>query len=441
MKFLSLSLLCAALALEGCNGAGVPPPAARDAATASGAGASNETVLHSFGGPDGAGATTGLIAGKNGVFYGTTAFGGAGAGTVFKLTPSASGYTESVIYSFKGGLDGSVPEGMIERHGVFYGVTFVGGDPSGNGGAGWGTIFKLAPAKSGYVESVLYRFQGDPNAWEPNGPIVMDAAGTIYGSTGPGGSHNFGTIFKVFRSGSSFSESVIYSFPGGSGGQEPQAGLTIDKHGSIYGTTMYGGSNVGRPCKYPGCGTVFKLEPTGSSYTERVIYAFHGDRDGDLPYGVLTVDDRTGDVYGTTYWGGRKGNGSVFKLRPKGSGYTEAILHGFKGKSDGFLPEGTLLLKRDGTLYGTAALGGGGCSGIGCGAVFSLVPSGTGYAFHVIYDFREPKRGAEPEQTNLIADASGALYGTTRSGGTQTSCTDGGPGGATGCGVVFKIVP
>jgi uncharacterized repeat protein (TIGR03803 family) len=263
-----------------------------------------ETVLYSFGGADGAGATSGLIAGENGAFYGTTLFGGTGAGTVFKLTPSGSGYTESVIYAFKGGLDGSAPEGLVRWHGAFYGATFVGGDPSGNGGFGWGTIFELKRKKSSYVETVLYRFVGDPNAWEPNGPIVVDSAGAIYGSSGFGGSRNFGTIFKVAPSSSGYKETLLYSFPGGSGGQTPQAGLSIDKHGAIYGTTMYGGSNRGRRCQYTGCGTVFELTPRGSSISERVIYAFSGDRDGDLPFGALTIDDRTGDVYGTTFWGG-----------------------------------------------------------------------------------------------------------------------------------------
>ena len=287
----------------------------------------------------------------------------------------------------------------------------------------------------------MYRFTGPSNAWEPNGPIVMDGAGAILGSSGFGGSHNFGTIFKLTPAGSGYVESVLYSFAGGASGQEPQAGLTIDKHGAIYGTTMFGGSNEGRPCKYPGCGIVFKLTPHGSSYSENVVYAFHGDRDGDLPYGALTVDDRTGTVFGTTFWGGTKGDGAVFALTPRGSRYTDKILYSFKGKRDGFLPEGKLLLASDGTLYGTAALGGGGCHGIGCGAVFALTPSGGRYAFRVLFDFAVPENGAEPEQTNLIADETGALYGTTRSGGTETNCSDGGPGGAAGCGVVFKIVP
>ena len=131
----------------------------------------------------------------------------------------------------------------------------------------------------------------------------------------------------------------------------------------------------------------------------------------------------------------------VYKLAPHGSTYAESVLHSFTGKADGFLPEGTVLLRSDGTLYGTAASGGGGCHGIGCGSVFELTPAHRGYSFRVVYDFLKPVNGAEPQQTNLLSDASGALYGTTRSGGSDTNCSDGGPGGAHGCGTVFKILP
>ena len=137
---------------------------------------------------------------------------------------------------------------------------------------------------------------------------------------------------------------MLYSFPGGGGGQLPQAGVTIDKHQSIYGTTMYGGSNEGF-CYSGGCGTVFKPTPAKSGYSEEVIYAFTGHPDGDLPFGAVTVDDRSGAVYGTTYWGGTKDIGTLFKLTRKGSIYSNTVLHSFTGKGDGFLPEGTPLLE------------------------------------------------------------------------------------------------
>jgi hypothetical protein len=401
---------------------------------------SQEMVLHSFGGPNGAGPVSNIIAGRAGAFYGTTLFGGAGGGTVFELMPAGTGYTEKVLYSFKGGLDGKSPWGIVaDGTGALYGITFLGGS-SGNGGNGWGTVFKLSPGKSGYTESVLYRFVGGTDAWEPIGPPVRDKDGAIYGVGSFGGSHNDGAIFKLTPSMSGYSESVIYSFPGGAGGQLPEAGLTIDRQGSIYGTTMYGGSSQGYCGSTGGCGTVFKLTRQGSAYSESIAHAFTG-ADGNLPYGVVTVNDRTGAIFGTTFWGGVKGIGVVYKLAPHGSAYAESVLYSFKGKADGFLPEGTLLLKPDGTLYGTAASGGGGCRGIGCGSVFELTPSHPGYSFRVVYDFLKPINGAEPQQTNLLSDPGGALYGATRSGGSDSNCADGGPGGARGCGAVFKIVP
>ena len=395
-------------------------------------------MLHSFRGADGAGPVSNMLAGKSGILYGTTLFGGVGAGTVFELRPGTSGYTEKILYDFKGGLDGNAPWGMVAgAGGALYGITFLGGS-SGNGGNGWGTVYKLTPGASGYTETVLYRFTGNPGGYEPIGPPVIASDGSIYGVTSFGGSQNAGVIFRLAPHGSGYQESLVYGFPGGAGGNLPQAGLTIDKHGNIYGTTMYGGSMQGY-CN-GGCGTVFELTPGPSRYSERIIYAFTG-ADGDLPFGTLTVNERTGAIFGTTYWGGTDQDGTVFKLSPHGSSFSESVLHSFKGDADGFLPEGTLLLERGGTLYGTAALGGGGCNGIGCGTVFALTPSGPAYSFRLEFAFKRAINGAEPQQTNLISGADGALYGTTRSGGSGMVCSDGGPGGAKGCGTVFRLVP
>jgi uncharacterized repeat protein (TIGR03803 family) len=380
-----------------------------------------------------------MISDGKGGFYGTTIFGGpTGGGAIFALKPSGSDYTESILYSFAGGQDGDKPWGITERNGTLYGVTFAGGG-TGNGGAGWGTVFKLSLAHHRYQESVLYRFQGYPDGGEPIGPVVLDRSGNIYGAAAMGGAYSRGAVFQLTPSSSGYTESVLYSFPGGAGGNLPQAGVTIDKHGIIYGTTMYGGSYDGY-CSGGGCGTVFKLTPTSSGYSESLAYSFKGS-DGNLPYAVPAVDDQSGSIYGATFWGGTQGDGVIYKLTAHGSTYSASVLHSFTGGADGFLPEGQPLLMSGRRLYGTAALGGGGCHGIGCGTVFEIRQSGKKYKFRVVTDFRNPLRGAEPEQTNLLTDGTGALYGTTRSGGTQTSCSDGGPGGAAGCGVVFKIVP
>jgi uncharacterized repeat protein (TIGR03803 family) len=237
---------------------------------------------------------------------------------------------------------------------------------------------------------------------------------------------------------SGYTESVLYSFSGIANGSLPQAGLTIDKEGSVYGRTYYGGNGG---CT-GGCGSVFKLAPMGQGYSENTLYSFASGNDGQHPFAALTVDEQTGDVYGTTQYGGLSTGGTIFKLTRSGSSYVETVLYGFNCNNNqtGCLPESQLLLRPNGSLFGTALLGGGGCNGIGCGSVFRLKPSGSGYTFQYIYNFHNRSHGAEPEWTSLIV-IHGALYGTTRSGGTKIQCSDGGPGGVPGCGVVLKMDP
>jgi uncharacterized repeat protein (TIGR03803 family) len=393
-----------------------------------------ETVLYNFGGADGEGPRWGVIADAAGNLYGTTIFGGVGGGTVFELVHGQSGYAQSLVYNFTGN-DGALPSGGLVAgpDGALYGVT-------ANGGAfNQGVVYKLTPGGSGYSESVLYSFQGGntDGAW-PWGTPVLGKDGTIYGITqfgaGGGGEGN-GIVFALTSSNGRYVETILHRFAGGADGFNPQSGLAIDRHGTLFGTTAYGGNMAG--CQGSGCGTVFALTPSKSGFTHTVLYAFQDEPDGTNPAGALTLDKTTGALFGTTTYGGTDTNGTVFELMPSGSGYSESVLHSF-GSHDGFEAEGQLLLVGD-RLYGTTALGAGGCRGIGCGSVFRLEPTGAGYAFKTIYHFRDPANGAEPATTALTADASGALYGTTLSGGTRTHCYDGGPGGAVGCGVVFKL--
>ena len=398
------------------------------------------TTLYSFGGPDGAGPLYGVMADKTGAFYGTTVSGGAGSGTVFKLTPTKSGYSESVLYSFLGGYDGNGPfSGLVaDKIGALYGVTLGGGNGACIGGCG--TVFKLTPKKSRYTKSTIYSFGPGTDASTPLGTLVFDKKGALYGVTQYGGTQNDGAVYKLTPGKSGYSETVIYSFRSGDDGDFPQAGLVIDKQGSLYGTTFYGGPGT---CD-GGCGTVFKLTPSGSGYDETILYAFEDYTDGYLPFAAVTLDENTGAIFGTTWWGGTYHDGNVFKLTPSGSGYDKSTIYNFDHHlhhgTNGVLPRSQLLLRPDGALYGTDFIGGGGCNGIGCGSVFELRPSGSGYSFTYIYNFRNPLNGADPEFSSLIVDAKGALYGTTDSGGTKTDCYDGGPGGALGCGTVFKLV-
>jgi len=282
---------------------------------------------------------------------------------------------------------------------------------------------------------VLYAFGPDFVAFGPIGAPVLGKLGGLYGVTQGGGNARAGIVFKLTPAGLTYTYSTIYEFPGGAGGELPQAGLTSDQHGSIFGTTYYGGNLSG--CS-GGCGEVFEITPKANAYRERVLYRFQNFSDGAQPISVLTVDSATGDIYGTTEYGGtgQRGCGTVFRLAPKRGGYVHSVLYSFNGGHDGCLPEGQVYLAPNGDLFGTTAIGGN-----GFGVVYELLPSNGYYTHRTLYEFLGPSHGMgdgdEPEWTNLIPDQSGALYGTTRSGGSHVQCNDGNPG----CGTFFKIIP
>lgn len=308
-----------------------------------------ESVLYAFaGGCDGAAPVGGLLIGSQGTIYGTTESGGTcnsnrGTGTVFKLAAGV----ETVLYAFQGTSDGNSPSGNLasDANGDLFGATGAGGNMSDCGGFGCGTVFEVTPAGQ---ESVLYAFQGGTDGWLPDGGVISDSSGNLYGVTHVGGSANCetgcGTVFKVAPGGT---ETKLYQFQDGDDGGYPLGGLISDSSGNLYGTTLSGGSG--------GQGTVFKLSPDG---TETVLYNFQGGNDGNDPEAGV-VRDKSGNLYGTTYYGGGTackghGCGTVFKLTPEGK---EKVLYSFK-KTHGAHPAAGLLLSSDGTLYGTALNGG-----------------------------------------------------------------------------------
>jgi uncharacterized repeat protein (TIGR03803 family) len=399
-----------------------------------------ETVLYSFKDvPDGRGPVAGLIFDKQGVLYGTTYGGGtAGNGTVFKLTPPAKGqtaWTETVLYRFKGGSDGSGPSaGLIaDNSDALYGTTQQGG------GTGFGTVFKLTPPAKGqtvWTETVLYRFKGVPDGRGPVAGLIFDKQGALYSTTGGGGTGNGGTVFKLTppaKGQTVWTETVLYSwppFPGVPDGLTPLAGLIFDKQGVLYGTTSGGGEsgNFGL-----GNGTVFKLTPPAkgqTAWTETVLYRFKGGSDGFYPVAGLIAD--SGALYGTTtQQGGGSGSGTVFKLTPPAKGqtvWTETVLYRFKGGSDGSGPFAGLIADKQGALYSTTNQGGSG-PGPGFGTVFKLTPPAKGqtvWTETVLYSFKDVPDG-RGAGAGLIADKQGALYSTT------------GGGGTAGNGTVFKL--
>jgi uncharacterized repeat protein (TIGR03803 family) len=361
-------------------------------------------VLRSFGGPKGGFPGAGVIRDTEGNLYGTTYRGGtSNQGVVFKLSPTGK---ETVLHNFTGGADGGSPVGGVIRDasGNLYGTTGFGGDlncPYGNG-PGCGTVFKLDPTGK---ETVLYSFKGRTDGSLPHAGVIQDAKGNLYGTTsGNFGKDGFGTVFKVSQAGK---ESVLYRFAAGTDGREPLAGLIRDAQGNLYGTTAAGGTSG---CDV-GCGTVFKLSPTGK---ETVLYRFTGGTDGSSPDAGV-IQDAQGNLYGTTADGGGSsscevGCGTVFKLDPTGK---ETLLHIFTAGTDGAGPGG-VIQDAAGNLYGTTSTGGGdGNNGNGCGIAFKLDPTGKETLLHVFAGKPDGCFAVEP----LFQDAKGNFYGTTITGG------------------------
>jgi uncharacterized repeat protein (TIGR03803 family) len=347
-----------------------------------------EMVLHRFNCTDGAVPNAALIQDATGNLYGTTKGGGStcnyplspGDGTVFKLDNTGQ---ESVLYSFTGGADGSAPVSDLiqDAAGNLYGTTI-----DLYGGANVGTVFKLDNTDK---ETVLYGFTGGADGAEPYGGLVEDAAGNLYGTTYYGGANNSGTVFKLDNTGQ---ETVLNSFTGGADGGFPPAGLVRDAAGNLHGTTESGGNlNCISGKLAPGCGTVFEVDNTGN-FT--VLYTFcsaSNCTDGSNPFAGL-IQDATGNLYGTTRFGGANvspngfGGGAVFKLLPpaqQGGTWTESVLYSFCSASkctDGYLPEGRLVQDAAGNLYGTTQDGGANAHGgsKGGGTVFELVVGGGG---------------------------------------------------------------
>jgi uncharacterized repeat protein (TIGR03803 family) len=283
------------------------------------------------------------------------------------------------------------------------------GTTSGIASSTGGTVFKLTPdGNGGYTETVLYNFTNGADGGNPLGGVVLDAAGNLYGTTASGGSASSGTVFKLASDGNGgYTQSVLHSFTAGTDGSYPHAGVVLDASGNLFGTTQFGGSAT--------MGTVFRLMPGGEGgYSESVLYNFLGRPDGNNPQAGLILD-ANGALYGTTFSGGTAYGGTAFKLSPNGGGYTEAVLYNFTAGADGGDPQAGLVLDSGGNLFGTTSNGG----TVSGGTVYKLTPNGSGgYTESVLHNFGIGVfEDGEHPLSALILDAGGNLYGTASTGG------------------------
>jgi uncharacterized repeat protein (TIGR03803 family) len=383
-------------------------------ASASIAYAGGYTIVHNFSGHNGDGAMpeAALIRDGAGYLYGTTSSGGyypTGQGIVFRIAPDG---TETVLHRFcslNNCTDGSDPDGAMVRDGAgnLYGTTYSGG---ANDSAG--TVFRLA---SDGTYTVLHNFcstSACSDGYAPVGDLIRDRSGNLDGTTYIGGAYNGGVVFKLAPDGT---ETVLHSFCSRTNcadGNELYGGVIRDGAGNLYGTTYIGGAD--------NAGVVFKLAPDG---TETVLHNFcslANCADGGYPQDSMILDGSTGDLYGTTEFGGsgglncdaRSSCGVVFEISPNGA---ETVLHSFDDE-DGGNPLGSLFKDRSGYIYGTTFSGGKNNNGV----VFKLSPDGTETVLHYfggVSDGKWPRGG--------VINDNGNLYGTTLSGG--------------GGGIVFRV--
>jgi uncharacterized repeat protein (TIGR03803 family) len=354
----------------------------------------------------------GLIMDSSGNLYGTATGGGAnGDGTVFEVAKGSE--TITTLASFNGTNGAEPHSGLImDSSGSLYGTTY------GGGASGLGTVFEVAKG-SGTI-TTLASFNGK-NGEGPYGGLIMDSSGDLYGTTSEGGPTwnpyagltGDGTVFELAHRSSTITTLASFNV---TNGEDSTAGLIMDSSGDLYGTTAEGGANLD--------GTVFEL--AHGSKTITTLAAFNGTN-GAAPYVAGLIMDSSGNLYGTTSYGGASNDGTVFEVA-HGSG-TITTLASFNN-TNGEYPEAALIMDSAGNLYGTTAYGGVGGDG-GDGTVFE-VANGSG-TITTLASFDGTNGGLYPEAA-LIMDSSGNLYGTTFQGGVDDT---GYPGGD---GTVFEVL-
>jgi uncharacterized repeat protein (TIGR03803 family) len=314
-----------------------------------------------------------VLFGPDNHLYGATTFGGPqGIGVVFTLTPLATicrtancFWKESDLHDFTGNPDGWGPgygDLIWDAMGNIYGTTSDGGTSD------LGTVYQMTKSGNNWMEAPIYSFTG-PDGAQPAAGVVLDSNGNLFGTTFEGGSHGFGTAFELtYTKDSGWTETVLYNFQNLSDGQQPIAGLITDGAGNYYGAATDGGSSGG--------GTVFELSPIGNTWSFTVLYSFSGQQGKYCgPQASLTMDN-SGNLYGTTFCDGPNNVGNVFKLTNTQNGWEYTSLHDFADGPDGAYPVSNVTVDPNGNLYGTASASGtiNNACPVGCGTVWMIKP-------------------------------------------------------------------
>ena len=363
------------------------------------------TVLHSFtGGQDGEYPATGLTLDRGGNLYGTALRGGpANAGALFRISHRRSGWVFDPLYIFNG-QDGALPYSplLFGPGGALYGTTQYGGQNQD------GTVFALRPpatvCEASYclwMETVLYNFTGREDSFAPQGHLIFDRAGNLYGTaagfqlvgSGPPDGGDYGSVWELIHSGGAWTINVLHGF-NGSDGEGPMGGVTFDGAGNLYGTNSLGGEFE--------FGNIFELSPIPGGWSESTLYSFNSEVLNEA--GLIA--DSAGNFYGATY-----SFGYVYELTPSGGGWNYNLIYHLPNNEG---PVSDLTLDSPGNLYGSVP-----ASGLhNYGYIFKLTKSNGSWIFTDLYDFTGGSDGCDPAGS-VVLDVNGNIYGTASDCGTN----------------------